>query len=159
MIDAKKIGWTLILLSLVLCSILIYVKMDIDRHGVFLCKAVEANPDMTMEECPVHQSKSSWMILAAFGVAFVILAGGIALIVMRREIEPARRKVDTSKLDEQEKKIVSLLQTNDGSMYQSDLMKEIGVTKVKMTRILDKLEGKKIIDRKRRGMTNIVLLR
>jgi uncharacterized membrane protein len=43
-------------------------------------------------------------------------------------------------------------------MYQSDLVKETKLTKVKITRILDKMEAKKIIKRQRRGMTNIVFL-
>lgn len=34
-----------------------------------------------------------------------------------------------------------------------------GLTKVKVTRILDRLEGREIIERKRRGMTNVVILK
>ena len=44
-------------------------------------------------------------------------------------------------------------------MYQSDVMKELELSKVKVTRILDRLEGKGILERKRRGMTNIVILK
>ena len=44
-------------------------------------------------------------------------------------------------------------------MYQSSLMKETGFSKVKTTRVLDRLETKKILERKRRGMTNLVVLR
>jgi uncharacterized membrane protein len=43
-------------------------------------------------------------------------------------------------------------------MYQSDLLRQMGFSKVQMTRLLDKLAARKIIDRKRRGMTNIVIL-
>lgn len=68
------------------------------------------------------------------------------------------KPVDLSKLDEEEKKIVQMLRAHDGSMYQSDILKETSWTKVRVTRILDKLEGKKITDRKRRGLTNIVIL-
>ena len=70
-----------------------------------------------------------------------------------------KKKVTYSKLDEEEKKILELLQKNEGSQYQSDLIKETGFSKVKMTRILDKFESKGYIDRKRRGMTNIVFLK
>jgi uncharacterized membrane protein len=44
-------------------------------------------------------------------------------------------------------------------MYQSDLIKETEFSKVKITRILDKMESKDVIDRKRRGMTNIIVLK
>jgi len=39
------------------------------------------------------------------------------------------------------------------------LMEELDVGKVKMTRMMDKLEAKQIIERKRRGMNNIVVLK
>ena len=44
-------------------------------------------------------------------------------------------------------------------MFQSDIAEKTGFDKVKVTRVLDRLEGKQLIERKRRGMTNIVILR
>ena len=44
-------------------------------------------------------------------------------------------------------------------MFQSALMEKIDIGKVKMTRLLDKLEAKQFIERKRRGMNNIVVLK
>ena len=61
-------------------------------------------------------------------------------------------------LDEIEKKAVSLLRKEEG-MFQKTLMEELGVGKVKMTRMLDKLEAKQIVERKRRGMNNFVVLK
>ncbi|MDP2908774.1 MAG: MarR family transcriptional regulator [Nanoarchaeota archaeon] len=48
---------------------------------------------------------------------------------------------------------------SEGSMFQSDLVEKTGMPKVKVTRVLDKLEGKGLVERKRRGMTNIVVLK
>jgi hypothetical protein len=62
-------------------------------------------------------------------------------------------------LDEEERRIMNIVQREDGSVYQSDIIKETKLTKVKVTRILDKLEGKSLIERKRRGMTNIIIAR
>lgn len=81
--------------------------------------------------------------------------------IIQKEIQkerPAEKPIDLSKLDEEEKKIVQLLQAHEGSMYQSDIVKETTWTKVTVTRALDKLEGKKIVGRQRRGLTNIVIL-
>ncbi|PIN91750.1 hypothetical protein COU61_01900 [Candidatus Pacearchaeota archaeon CG10_big_fil_rev_8_21_14_0_10_35_13] len=47
----------------------------------------------------------------------------------------------------------------DGTLFQSDLVDKSGFDKVKVTRILDKLEGKGFIERKRRGMSNVVILK
>ena len=69
------------------------------------------------------------------------------------------KKTDMSKLDEEEKNIYHLLKQNNGSMYQSDIIKETNFSKVKTSRILDKMSGKGLIERQRRGMTNIVILK
>jgi hypothetical protein len=58
-----------------------------------------------------------------------------------------------------EQQIIQLIINCDGSIYQSDLTKELNLTKVKVTRLLDRLEGKGLIERKRRGMTNVVVLK
>jgi uncharacterized membrane protein len=44
-------------------------------------------------------------------------------------------------------------------MFQSTLMEKLGIGKVGITRLLDKLEAKQLIERKRRGMNNIVVLK
>ena len=44
-------------------------------------------------------------------------------------------------------------------MFQRDLMEKLEIGKVKTTRLLDKLESKQIIERKRRGMNNIIVLK
>lgn len=72
-----------------------------------------------------------------------------------------REKYDSVKesLKEEEKAIVELIIENDGTLFQSDIVEKTDLTKVKVTRILDKLEGKSLIERRRRGMTNIVILK
>ncbi|HYD03954.1 MAG TPA: MarR family transcriptional regulator [Alphaproteobacteria bacterium] len=62
-------------------------------------------------------------------------------------------------LDPEEKAIITKLLDNEGSLFQSKLVSLTGQSKVKVTRILDRLEGKGLIERKRRGMTNIVFLK
>jgi uncharacterized membrane protein len=46
-----------------------------------------------------------------------------------------------------------------GTAFQSDLVGRTKFTKVKVSRILDKLEGKGLIERRRRGMSNVVILK
>ena len=70
--------------------------------------------------------------------------------------ERTRKKIP---LNEEERQIVGILKSNDNSIYQSDLIKSTNKSKVQITRILDRLEAKKVIDRKRRGMTNIIILK
>ena len=91
----------------------------------------------------------------------IMLVAGAVLIFRSQAGETKKHHipVDRSKLSEEEKKILELLEQNEGSMYQSDIIKHTEHSKVYVTRLLDRLEGKHIIERKRRGMTNIVVLK
>lgn len=64
-----------------------------------------------------------------------------------------------NKLTNDEKVIFEKIIEAEGTIFQSDLVEKSNFNKVKVTRILDKLEGKQIIERKRRGMTNVVILK
>jgi hypothetical protein len=48
---------------------------------------------------------------------------------------------------------------SDGVMLQSDIVEKSGMQKVKVSRVLDKMEARGIIERRRRGMSNVVMLR
>ncbi|MBT7705953.1 hypothetical protein HN747_00755 [archaeon] len=106
----------------------------------------------------------TWISLA---IAVLVLFIGIFLIFSKEEKEiviktvvekSKHRAISMVGLDEIEKKAVSLLRKEEG-MFQKTLMEELGVGKVKMTRMLDKLEAKQIVERKRRGMNNFVVLK
>ena len=62
-------------------------------------------------------------------------------------------------LSADEKLVLEKIIEAQGTIFQSDLVEKTGLTKVKVTRILDKLEGKAVIERKRRGMTDVVILK
>ena len=63
------------------------------------------------------------------------------------------------KLNNDEKVILEKVIEAKGTIFQSDIVDKTSFTKVKVTRVLDKLEGMDIIERKRRGMTNVVILK
>ncbi len=69
-----------------------------------------------------------------------------------------KKEVDMKLLSSEEQRLYTLLVENNGSLYQSDLVNKTGFSKVQITRILDRMEGAGIIERKRRGMTNVVIL-
>jgi len=64
-----------------------------------------------------------------------------------------------SSLDKDEKFVLEKIIESQGTIFQSDLVDKTDFSKVKVTRILDKLEGRNLIERKRRGMTNVVILK
>ncbi|MFH0797893.1 MAG: MarR family transcriptional regulator [Candidatus Woesearchaeota archaeon] len=58
-----------------------------------------------------------------------------------------------------EKKLFEILIDSKGTIMQSDMIAKSEMSKVKISRVLDKLEGKGLIERKRRGMTNSIVLK
>lgn len=64
-----------------------------------------------------------------------------------------------SLLKDNEKKTVHLIKEHKGEILQNELVLKLGLSKVKITRILASLERKQIIERHRHGMTNKVRLK
>lgn len=62
-------------------------------------------------------------------------------------------------LQDEEKLVFEKVIESEGSIFQSELVEKTSMPKVKVTRILDRLEGKGLVERKRRGMTNVVVLK
>jgi uncharacterized membrane protein len=109
----------------------------------------------------------TYLSLAIAGVVLII---GLFLIFSKEEtkiitktkkvhIEKKRKPIDYTKLDKEEKILVKVIEEADGTIFQSDLVEKSQFSKVKVSRILDRLEGKQLIERKRRGMTNVVVLK
>ncbi|MFA6213800.1 MAG: MarR family transcriptional regulator [Candidatus Micrarchaeia archaeon] len=71
---------------------------------------------------------------------------------------PARKqRLSADSLDADEARVVAVVNSAGGSVFQSDIMKTTGFSKVKVSRLLDRLEQKGLLERKRRGMTNLVV--
>jgi uncharacterized membrane protein len=58
-----------------------------------------------------------------------------------------------------EKQILEQVIEAKGTIFQSEIVEKTEFSRVKVTRVLDSLEGKGLIERKRRGMTNVVVLK
>lgn len=173
-ITLQKWGIILLVVGVALLGILALVKVNVDERGAFLCKVVASNPELSMDDCPAHKDSTSWLLVIAFGIAFLLVAGGFYLLLQpvektektamrasspKEEIHSKPKKeVDHKQLSLEEQRLYHLLVENNGSLYQSDLVNKTGLSKVQITRILDRLEGAGIIERKRRGMTNVVIL-
>jgi uncharacterized membrane protein len=162
LVNKRTVGISVILLSILLAVSLVFVKADLDEQSSYLCELAHTTPEIDIEECPAHTSDTSWYIMFAFGLVFLMSGVGTFMLIFSKpavKTDDVKIQTDISSLDEEELQIYNLIKESEGSAYQSDLIKQTNFSKVKMTRILDKLESKKIIERKRRGMANIVILK
>lgn len=110
------------------------------------------------------------LIIAIFsGIGMVLsLASGILLLrtshqkvqdMTKEKVEQSfENTVQSDILLPDEKKLISVLEKNNDSMTQSDLVRESGLSKVKVHRVLKNLENKKIITKYDFGMTNKIRL-
>jgi len=125
---------------------------------------------MINETCSHGASCPMWGTLRLqtnIGIAimvFIVLVGLYLVFFAKDEVrakpkKPKKKHFDLSKLTADEKKVFGFVVDADGTIFQSELVEKTKFTKVKVTRILDKLEGKNYIERKRRGMTNVVILK
>jgi uncharacterized membrane protein len=90
---------------------------------------------------------------------FLIFAKESEKIVIKTKIITEKKKpVNLDGLDAREREAVKLIKEK-GGIFQAELMEKMSVGKVGVTRLLDKLEAKQIVERKRRGMNNFVVIK
>jgi uncharacterized membrane protein len=58
--------------------------------------------------------------------------------------------------DQDERVVLGLVVESGGSAFQSDLVERSGFSKGKVSLVLDRLEARGIVQRKRSGMTNLI---
>ena len=101
---------------------------------------------------------------AAF--AYYISAGKKLQLLYQGNQRNSSRKVSTVKqrdfmphLKTEEHTLYNMIMQANGSIFQAELVEKSGFSKVKVSRLLDRMEGLGVIERRRRGMTNIVILK
>ncbi len=106
----------------------------------------------------------NYVSLSLMAIVFVI--GLFFIFFYKGEVTNTRKKInkedyetDKKNLKEEEKTVLDKVIEAEGTIFQSEIVEKTNFPKAKVTRILDKLEGKGIIERKRRGMTNVVILK
>jgi len=106
--------------------------------------------------CP-HASQFPSQMYLGIGLAIVLFYASYTLIPKKSE---TKKKITIPKdLNTEEREVINEIIKSDGMIFQSEIVENLKFSKVKVTRILDKLEARKLIERRRRGMTNAVILK
>jgi len=120
------------------------------------------------EFCPMNQTINQQTYIA-FGVIGLLIIVAFILIFSKPQEKiifktktihktMPKKKIDTSDFRPEDKEVIKIIQEK-GTIFQADLIEKTGFGKAKMTRVIDRLEGKGLVERKRRGMTNVVVLK
>ena len=158
--ENKNVGWLILGISALIIVIIFLFRSALEKIVGASC-GVEHGLS-----CPMYITinQQTYLALAIVGVLIIV---GIVLIFSKpheriiikrvKEREP-KKKIDVSELRPEEKNVLKLVQEN-GAIFQAELIEKTGYGKVKMSRIIDRLEGRGYVERKRRGMTNVVVMK
>ncbi|MBS3092650.1 winged helix DNA-binding protein [Candidatus Pacearchaeota archaeon] len=159
--ENRNVGFLVIGISLLIIGIVFIFNNALKNIVGASCSATHG-----AQVCPMYDTITTQTYLAIAIVGVLIIIGLVLIftkpderIVVRKIKEKKlEKKIDLSGLKQEEKQVFKLVQEND-AVFQADLIEKTGFGKAKMSRIIDRLEGRGLVERKRRGMTNIVVLK
>ncbi len=153
--NMKQIGFIILGLSVLLFIVMISFVNELQLTTIEQCACAGGS-------CPMD---SSLPVQGYLGFSLVAITGGIGGILVFTSKKDEKAVIKKSKeikqmlknLNKDQKKTYNLIESSGGVIFQADLVDKSGFSKVKVSRILDKLEGKGLVEKRRRGMSNIVL--
>ncbi len=153
----KQIGFIIIGISVLLLLVMVSFIKEIQETAITQCGCVGGT-------CP-HEDNLPIQGYIGITLSGVIgIFGAIQVLTSKRTEQRAIKKSQKIQkmlktLKEEQKKIYYLIENSDGAVFQSELVEKTDFSKVKVSRILDKLEGKGLVIRRRRGMSNVIILK
>lgn len=152
----KDVGYLIVGISLVIFFIIFLFNSGLNKIVSDSCSHGS--------ECVMYKTISiqTWF---SVGISVFILLIGLFFIFVKEEeriivkkIKERKKPLSLNGLNAKEKEAIKFIQEKNG-IFQAELKEKLGIGKVGLTRLLDKLEAKQIIERKRRGMNNFVALK
>jgi len=158
--ENKKVGYIILGISALVIAIIFLFNNAMRNFVDATCSSEHGS------SCPMYASINQQTYLSLAIVGLLIIIGLVIMfskpqekvIIKKVKQKIHRRKYDLSKFKPEEKKVFEIIRKNK-AIFQSDLIDKTGFGKAKMTRVIDRLEGNNLVERKRRGMTNIVVLK
>ena len=104
-----------------------------------------------------------WVILISIS-SFGLFTGSFIYYFMNRDSLKKNKVVKKSFnkffnfLEKDERKILEFVLKNSNEVHQSVISKELNLDKVRVSRVINTLESKGIIIKKKKGMTNLIIL-
>lgn len=161
--DNKYVGYLLLGISILIIIIIFMFKSTLSSFVDSSCSLAHGG-----DYCPMYNTidKQTYLALGIVGILIIVSLVLIfakpqdRVIVKTKIIEKKARSknIDMSELKTEEKQVLDIVQKNK-TIFQADLIEKTELGKAKITRILDRLEGRGIVERKRRGMTNVVVIK
>lgn len=161
----QTIGIIIAVVSFLVLGLLFTLKTNTDKQMLQACQescGEAEGASCSIDSCPYRQENNSSWIIGIVSVFSAFLAGlGVYLSIPQKKVETIveEKEYDLRALDDTKKKIFYYVKGRPEGAYQSAISTEFNLSKVQTTRLLDQIEAAGLVERKRRGMTNIVILK
>ncbi len=153
----KNVGYLISGIALIIVLIILIFNLGM--------KEIVSNSCSHGPTCPMYGAIKTQTGIS-LTIALLVLIIGLFFIfakeqekIIIKKIGPIKKQISLKGLDNKEKETIIFLQKEKGVIFQRTLMERLNIGKVGITRLLDRLESKNLIERKRRGMNNIVVLK
>lgn len=158
--ENKHVGFIIIGISAVIAVIVFLYQKALREIVGSSCSAEHSStcPMFTTITQQTYLSLSIVGILVIVGLAMIFNKPKEKIIVRKIKEKIQKKKINLEGFRQEDKSVFMMIQEK-GAMFQADLIEKTGFGKAKMTRIIDRLEGKDLVERRRRGMTNIIVLK
>ncbi|MBI2207923.1 MarR family transcriptional regulator [Candidatus Woesearchaeota archaeon] len=154
----KSLGIIIVALSAILLYIMVSFSLNIAKSEAVACVHPGGGPCPITAHIPLA-SYFGFLVALTIGIlGFYIFVNSGVTEKMQKEVAEKIRMAAKG-LQGDEKKAYEIIAASDGAIFQAELVEKMEYAKVKVSRILDKLEGKGLIERRRRGLANMVLIK
>jgi uncharacterized membrane protein len=156
--ENKNVGFLLLGISLVIIAIIFLFNNAMKSLVIDSCGPIHG------PTCEMNQTITQQTYLSLAIVAILIIISLVLIFTKPKEkiiikkVPQKKRIFNLEGLRKEDRQAFRTIQENK-TIFQADLIEKLGFGKAKVSRILDRLENKGLIERKRRGMTNVVVLK
>jgi uncharacterized membrane protein len=164
----RYVGVMLIIIAGLIGFIVYSFNIALTKIASMSCSMGEACPMWSTIEFQTNVSTAMALLVAVIGIYLIFSGEEVRVITKVKRVLP---KIEMKKISKDSyKEILSELSSDErivlekvieaeGAIFQSELIEKTKFSKAKVTRILDKLEGKGLVERRRRGMSNVIILK
>lgn len=162
----KIVGTLIIIIAALIGFIIFSFNRAMTRIVNTSCSHGDTCPMWGTIEFQTYISAGIMVLVVAIGIYLIFFGKEEKTITKIKRIKSEKKSFNKDNyknimntLNEDEKLIFGKILDAQGTVFQSELVEKTDFNKAKVTRILDRLEGRGIVERRRRGMTNVVILK
>lgn len=154
----RLIGIIISAVSVVALIMIISGTYPLALQGHLDCSQASRNSCTIVGHFPLETFAGSGALAALIILGFwMFIKSGREIYVI--DSSNTAKSAAAKSLTNEEKTIYDMVIKNQGTIFQSDIVKNLGYSKVKISRLIDRLESKNLIERRRRGMANLIVLK